>query len=153
MQAGAARGHDGSNRCKQQLAAGAMPPGTRQKDSAAGHALRRLRLCDPRTRVGLLGSCGWLFLFFLLAGFGRSVAFEGRADAAFDNAIADADEFENCASASIAEARLSQPKNAGVTTGTIGESRCDLIEEDEDRLLVAQKLQAAATGSNGRRDS
>src|SRR5262245_285135 len=97
-----------------------------------------------RATQGLLGGGSGLLLFFLaLARLRRSVAFKGRADAAFHDAIADADELKNRSSASITEAGLGQPEDAGVATRAIGEPRRHFVEKDEDGLLVAQELQTA----------
>src|SRR3954464_238173 len=54
-----------------------------------------------------LGFCRLLF-----AGVGTSVAFERWTDAAFDYAIADADELEDRAGACIAEPGLGEAENA-----------------------------------------
>jgi hypothetical protein len=52
--------------------------------------------------------------------------------------VADADEFENSALTSIAEARLSQTQNACVAAGAISESGGDFVEQHAHRLLIAE---------------
>src|SRR3954468_7722061 len=76
------------------------------------------------------------------------VAFEGRADAAFNDAITDADELEDRAGAGVAEAGLGEAEDARVAAGSIGEALGNFVEEHQHCLLVAEELQAAAAGGN-----
>src|SRR2546423_15724265 len=71
-------------------------------------------------RGQLLAGC----CFFLFAGFGfrRGFAFEGWTNAAFDDAVANAHEFQNRSRASIAESRFGQPQDAGVAAGPVAEA-------------------------------
>ena len=83
---------------------------------------------------------------------GLAGAFEAGLHGTLANAIANADEFEDRAGASIAQAGLGEAQDARVAARPIGEPRGDLGEQHADGLLVAQQLQAAAAGGDRRGD-
>ncbi len=80
-------------------------------------------LAKSRLRCLLRGSSGF--------------AFERRADAALDHAIADADELENRTGAGIAEPRHGELHDPGVAAGAIDKTGRDFSKQNANRLLVA----------------
>src|SRR5215212_4826931 len=94
------------------------------------HALRRLRACHHIHLFfgGSLTLFGW-------CGLRRRITFKRRADTALDHSVANSDEFDNRADASIAKAGFGQPEYTRVAAGTIGKSRSNLVEEDGYCLL------------------
>ena len=126
-----------------------MQAGTPKVEARATLCRQLLHACK-RSDDSYSAATGLLGAGFLV---GRSrFAFEGRADAALDDAVADADELEDRAGAGIAQARLGQPQDAGVAARPIDEPRGDFGEQHAHGLLVAEQLQAAAAGGDGRRD-
>ena len=87
------------------------------------------------------------FFFLPAAASGGASPSNVGPDAALDHAVADADELEDRAGASIAEAGLGEAEDARVAAGPIGEPRGDFVEQHARRLAC----RPAAAGSGGGR--
>ena len=80
----------------------------------------------------------WFLDIFVHWQLGYLIRLELRLSALLLLAIVLADEFQNGLCPGIANTVIGQTQDPRVSTGTIGESGCDLLEQQLDRFLVAE---------------